>query len=82
MSEQAWVVMRQDTSDNRILDLVHVDNVEERARLIAAAPDLLEACKTLVAELQKASFYGRGDQSFWDAEDAMRTAIAKAEAKP
>lgn len=60
VSEEAWtIVTEKSLADLRLasvtggvcaLDLVHTDNVEARAHLIAAAPELLEACKEAVAK--------------------------------
>jgi hypothetical protein len=48
---------------------------KENARLIAAAPELLEACKAIINVL--------GDSKFWEADAVLiaRAAIIKAEGK-
>lgn len=58
---------------------------EANARLIAAAPDLLAALATFVAEYVE--MVESGDAGFWDAETeakviAARAAISKAEGNP
>lgn len=54
-----------------------VCNGEANAQLIAAAPDLLEACKYAVRELGPES----EGVCCWQAFDALQAAIAKAEGK-
>lgn len=61
-----------------------LERMEADARLIAAAPDLLAALKTFVAEYVE--LVESGDAGFWDAEEeakviAARAAIAKAEGR-
>lgn len=51
------------------------DEVEANARLIATAPDLLEACKLI----RHAHQYGHADPRWGEAWEAMCLAIAKAE---
>ena len=85
MSEKAWaVVTGKSLADLQwaslvggvcTLDLVHTDNVEERAHLIAAAPELLKACKTALESLEHFANSGAGAYQ-------CRAAIAKAEGKP
>jgi len=54
----------------------------DNARLIAAAPELLEACEKAHDELCKATFSGRGDVRGLDyAIDKIKSAVAKAEGK-
>ena len=59
------------------------DNKEANARLIAAAPDLLEACKCLQADLQGAIELLDGDvPSCWKQSIAeSEAALAKARGK-
>lgn len=57
---------------------------DANARLIAAAPDLLEACRGILARYL--SLAGSGDCGFWNPEEeswviTVRAAIAKAEGR-
>ena len=52
--------------------------MEANRALIAAAPDLLEACKTALALLEVRMESGAGSFDF-DARDQLRAALAKAE---
>lgn len=59
-------------------DDIPLNQAVEAARLMAAAPDLLEALKTLVV----AAGNGHpGEDSYWAAVKAAESAIAKAECK-
>lgn len=51
---------------------------EANARLIAAAPDLLAACKKAIAELDD---YCADHSNVWDFYEKLRSAIAKAEVR-
>jgi len=63
------------------MDLVAFDTTQANARLIAAAPDLLEACKEMVSFMKKydAGFAYAGHATT-KAMRHMESAIAKAEA--
>lgn len=52
---------------------------EANGRLIAAAPELLEALKALLNKVDHKRYNIRKDFSFFVADAAARTAIAKAE---
>lgn len=64
---------------------MHIDDAladtltEADAHLIAAAPDLLAACKAILAVSEKRRDV---DDATWDAIQSVRAAIAKAEGGP
>jgi hypothetical protein len=72
--------------DNGNLVIAHIDNVDgfdgdsySNARLIAAAPELLGACKSALRALEDNLQPGCMDE---EAKVALRLVIAKAEGKP
>jgi hypothetical protein len=69
-------------SDGSHLARVESYPVMENTLLIAAAPELLEACKALILRFDRACDEGRCNPVFLESERAsMRAAIAKAEGK-
>jgi hypothetical protein len=93
-----WKAYRTDESNKRLPLTVGMDegneakifgdNTEANARLIAAAPELLEAIKAVLAETQAAEgFYMEKAFQLLDwlkdhGNDLMRNAIAKATGEP
>ncbi len=71
-----------------VCDLYHVadceiitkENAMANAHLIAAAPDLLEACKAAAA-CRFVAKHPEDNKVFWETERTLGKAIAKAEAK-
>lgn len=70
--------------DNEVLDHAEYEgmwlgpNAKANASLIAAAPDLLEACKEAIKELEDCLSAPSYD---WDFYEKLRRAIAKAEGR-
>lgn len=58
-----------------------IEEARANARLIAAAPDLLEACKALVDAPHQEHFAARLNDEEMAGLDAIKRAIAKAEGK-
>jgi hypothetical protein len=93
-----WKAYRTDETNKRLPVTVSMDegneakifgdNTEANARLIAAAPELLEAIKAVLAETQAAEgFYMEKAFQLLDwlkdhGNDLMRNAIAKATGEP
>ena len=59
------------------IDIHEDDNGEANARLIAAAPELLQACKAALISMIDDSYY----QEFKPVIDTLEAAIAKAEGR-
>jgi len=75
VSPEDWSIYNIENGprDTKIASLRYLDNVEANARLIAAAPDLLEACKKALTVPE----YNLGI----GVVEALKAAIKKAEVK-
>ena len=81
----AYVWTRQDgpcDKKTRPSTVIALPEGEANARLIAAAPDLLAACKGAKWLLSKMSGWSGNDLSEFSEPAALDAAIAKAEVKP
>lgn len=76
-AEGMVIVSNSPTGQHNIAEIIGCKTGDGRAnaRLIAAAPDLLEAAKDALAILR----CGQGNQRRMDVRDAMKAAVAKAE---
>ena len=54
---------------------------DANARLVAAAPDLLEACKTVLPEIELDARHSFEEQALLEIADQLRRAISKAEGR-
>lgn len=65
-------------SQYTVCNLSDCNNAEANARLIAAAPDMLEACQQIINDSDMDAIHGAGRSVTHDAIDKVRAAIAKA----
>lgn len=95
MSTEPWTTRRDDSGGElglwSVIDsagaIVFFGLEEDRARLIAATPDLLDALKSLVGDVEEYERINNlapnpGRKRCWISVDQAHAAIAKAEGKP
>jgi hypothetical protein len=71
----------QEDGGNRVCDVMDHGNLNERCDLIAAAPELLEACRQAVMVMDTETFEHRTSTSKVRAKQQLENAIAKAEGR-